>query len=299
MSQQILLEIRDLLACPKCFGDLEIDISKSLVKCLEDPAHAFPILDGIPSFVSKDEIPNKDAKWVFEYDKNAEMYDHLIKLYDEWLGINLEEEVRKMIKELSIIEPSRILDISTGTGNVIFRIKEVCPNVNLLFASTDLSLGMLKVAKRKFSTYDIKVPLFHCRVDRLPFADESFEVITHFGGINTFSDILAALKEWVRVLKPEGILLISDEGLSPAARKTQRGLEIVKANWLFGLSPPIEYLPPQVKDIKLWWIARDTFYAIICRKLSKAELALLRTDGTEDAQIKRIVEKLLLPKLRP
>jgi ubiquinone/menaquinone biosynthesis C-methylase UbiE len=106
----------------------------------------------------------------------------------------------------------------------------------------------------------------------LPFDDDSFDVVTHSGGINTFSDIPAALREWVRVLKPNGFLWIGDEGISPALRKTRRGAEIMKENKLFGLQPPLRHLPPQVKNISLQWLARDTFYTISCQKLSEEEL---------------------------
>jgi SAM-dependent methyltransferase len=166
----------------------------------------------------------------------------------------------------------RILDVSTGTGAVILELKKVYPDIACEFVGTDLSFGMLHVAQRKFASAGVEVPLVHTHVKKLPFENHSFDIVTHFGGINTFEDIPSALKEWVRVLKPEGVLVVADEGLSPSARKTQRGAEIVKANSLFGLRPPLEHLPHQVKNVELRWVARDTFYVITCQKLSEEEL---------------------------
>mgnify|MGYP001122904580 CR=1 FL=1 len=190
-----------------------------------------------------------------------------------WLGVDLRGEFRKVLEKILPVKDScRILDVSTGTGAAIFGIKDACPKILCEFFGTDLSMGMLRVAQKKFEMAGMEVPLFHSHVKALPFKDESFDIVTHFGGINTFKDIPAALEEWVRVLKPDGTLIVADEGLSPAARKTMRGAKIVKENLLFGLRPPIEHLPPYVKNVELRWVAKDTFYVISCQKLSEEEL---------------------------
>jgi ubiquinone/menaquinone biosynthesis C-methylase UbiE len=268
----------ELLQCPRCFANLNISVDGNFLVCKKEISHRFPILNGIPSFVKKEDVSSEDAKWIFEYDEMAERYDEAIKRYDEWLGVNLEEEFRGMIRCLPIKSSNLILDVSTGTGSVIFRIKECFPDLNLEFVGTDLSMGMLRVAQRKFAKANLQIPLFHSHVNNIPFKDESFDVVIHVGGINTFKNIPSALKEWVRVLKPEGFLLIADEGLSPTARKTRRGVKIVESNRLFGLKPPLAHLPPQLKKVQLWWIARDTFYVIMAQKLSSEELESLNTE---------------------
>lgn len=282
----------EFLRCPKCHAELNINKAETFVVCKRDSSHRFPIINGILSFVKREEIPPEDAKWVFEYDEMAERYDESIKVYDSWLGVNFAEEFRTVIKRIPIKPTQRVLDISTGTGAVFFSIKEVYPNVKIEAVGVDLSLGMLRVALGKFKHAGIKVPLFHAQVKELPFKDESFDIITHHGGINTFAGIPATLKEWTRVLKPEGTLLVSDEGLSPTARKTQRGLKIVEDNGLFGLQPPLEHLPPQLETVELRWIAKDTFYTITCQKLSREELNQLKTNGTEHTRIEEILKKL-------
>lgn len=44
--------------------------------------------------------------------------------------------------------------------------------------------------------------LFMGAAEHLPFRDEAFEVVFHFGGINFFSDKAAAIREMLRVAKP-------------------------------------------------------------------------------------------------
>lgn len=273
MKDTHLTKIQDILCCPKCHGKLETDITGSSLTCQSNPSHSYPIIDGIPSFVKREEILPDDAHWVFDYDETAEKYDEVVKFYDDWLGIDVKKEFIKAVEDVPIKHSSRILDMSTGTGNVIFILMELYPETDCIFAGVDLSIGMLRVSQRKFFEAQTTMPLLHAQVMQLPFDDNSFDVVTHSGGINTFSDISAALKEWVRVLKPDGFLWIGDEGISPALRKTRRGAEIMNRNKLFGLQPPLRHLPPQVKNINLRWLARDTFYKITCQKLSEEELS--------------------------
>lgn len=298
MDRLVFLKAAEFLQCPKCHAELDLNAAGTFITCKKDPSHRFLIIRGIPSFVKREEISPEDAKWVFEYDEMAERYDELIKKYDHWLGVNLDEEFRKVTERIPIKSSQRILDVSVGTGSVFLTIKDVYPSVDLKLVGVDLSIGMLRVARRKFEDACIDALLFHTQVKELPFKDKSFDIITHSGGINTFADIPTTLKEWVRVLKPEGTLFIADEGLSPTARKSQRGLKIVESNRLFGLQPPLEHLPPQLKNVELKWIAKDTFYTVTCQKLSREELNQLKTNGTEHTRIGEMVKAYLLKKAK-
>jgi ubiquinone/menaquinone biosynthesis C-methylase UbiE len=293
ISKRELLNGLEFLRCPKCHGDLDINSASILLICNKDSSHRFPVVEGIPSFVRREEISPEDAKWVFEYDEMAERYDEAVKEYDRWLGVSLQEEFREVTERIPVKPSQNVLDISTGTGAMFIRFNEVYSTFAAKLVGVDLSMGMLGVAHRKFEAAGIEALLLHAQVKELPLKDASFDLVTHSGGINTFSDTPATLKEWVRVLKPEGTLLIADEGLSPSARKTQRGVQIVEDNRLFGLLPPLEHLPPQLKNIELRWIARDTFYTITCQKLSIDELKQLKTNGTEQMHIKAMVAGML------
>jgi len=274
--KELFLKVEDIICCPNCSGDLELDLANNCLTCQIDPSHNFPILEGIPSLVKREEISPEDAEWVSEYDEKAEQYDEVIRREAERMGIDLTEEFSRILERVPVKPSCHILDVSTGTGALIFRIGQVFPDVSCKFVGVDLSIGMLRVAQRKFIKAKMEEPLFHSQVMKLPFKDGSFDIVTHFGGINTFRDIPTALKEWVRVLKSEGYLLVVDEGVSPALRKTRKGANLIKGNWLFGLQPPLEYLPPQVKNVELRWVVKDMFYAISCQKFSQEELRELQ-----------------------
>lgn len=252
------------LRCPKCSGNLRIDRENHNIHC--ESSHIFPIKEGIPHFVQREEISPEDANWVFDYDQRAETYDAGIDHYSEILGTNIKDEYLELATQLPIKEHQSILDVSVGTGNANLALQGVYPNIPLRLAGVDLSIGFLRVAQEKFRKAGIQSLLLHSQVHTIPFRDETFDIITHSGGINTFSDIPGTLKEWVRLLKPDGTLVFVDEGISPAVRKTARGEDIINWNKLFAAQPPLDHLPQNVKNIKLWWIVRGTFYVITCQK---------------------------------
>ncbi len=53
--------------------------------------------------------------------------------------------------------------------------------------------------------------LVHGSAEDLPFADNSFDVVFHSGGINFFSDKAKAISKIIRVAKPGTKILITDE----------------------------------------------------------------------------------------
>ena len=168
MKDTPIFRVWDILRCPKCLGKMEMDNSGSHLICEKDCSHIYPITDGIPSFVRREEISPEDAEWVFEYDETAEEYDEAVKLYSEWLGVDMKKEALKVLRDVPVKPSSRILDVSTGTGNVIFLLRELHPEIDIEFVGIDLSIGMLLVAQRKFSEADIAVPLYHTQVMKLP-----------------------------------------------------------------------------------------------------------------------------------
>lgn len=80
----------------------------------------------------------------------------------------MKKEALKVLRDVPVKPSSRILDVSTGTGNVIFLLRELHPEIDIEFVGIDLSIGMLLVAQRKFSEADIAVPLYHTQVMKLP-----------------------------------------------------------------------------------------------------------------------------------
>ena len=115
----------------------------------------------------------------------------------------------------------------------------------------------------------IRTPVRLIRGDgcRFPFADNSFDAVFHFGGINTFGDVHKGIAEIVRVAKPGAPVLISDEGMSLPRRSTFLGRTLAKVNSLDSIRPPLRHVPwAQVEDFQIHWVWREIFYVFRFRE---------------------------------
>ena len=241
------------------------EIEEATLTC--EKGHAWKVEEGIPLLVYPS-ISGEDAKWISDYDQMAENYDELVKQYDDWLGIDMMKERENIEQFIPIEGPSRIIDVSIGTAGNFMALANVYPKQMGRFNlhGLDVSRGMLKVAQKKMRERGFTFSLVHGSVFNIPYADDFFDIVVHSGGINTFSDIPKALKEMLRIARPGGIVLVSDEGVSPEVRATDRGKAIIEANSLFGATPPIDQVPDEAKDLEIEYIMNGTFYQMIFRK---------------------------------
>ena len=113
----------------------------------------------------------------------------------------------QFIRRLNIKQGMDILDIATGTGDVIIKICRKNKSVNGF--GFDCSHNMLEIAKNKSKKKKIEnVEYIHGYAEKLPFENNSVDIITISFGMRNFSNYEDALKEINRVLKPNGTLAI-------------------------------------------------------------------------------------------
>lgn len=108
-----------------------------------------------------------------------------------------------------------VLDIATGTGDVIFSIMDKRAEDIDSIQGMDLSVDMMSIAKQKAlkKTYNKKITFLEGDACKLPFEDQSFDVITISFGIRNVSDYKRALSEMKRVLKPTGKLIVLESSI--------------------------------------------------------------------------------------
>ncbi len=96
-----------------------------------------------------------------------------------------------------------ILDIAGGTGELGLTISAMLKGGKVVI--TDLSPGMLQVVVENAEKKGIKnIDIHACDACELPFDDNSFDSISCRLGFMFFPDMLMAIKEMARVLKPGG-----------------------------------------------------------------------------------------------
>lgn len=105
----------------------------------------------------------------------------------------------------------RILEVSPGPGVYQGPIRLAVGN-DAEFASVDLSLGMLRQCQKRNRA--LNVALLQANGSYLPFANESFDALFHFGSVNLYDDPGRALAEFVRVVRKGGIVCWGDERFS-------------------------------------------------------------------------------------
>jgi len=99
------------------------------------------------------------------------------------------------------VQPSHVLEIACGTG-VVTRALSKALGENSSIIATDLNQAMVEHAKEISTTYPVEWR--QADVMRLPFPDDSFDVVACQFSVMFFPDRIAAYKEIRRVLKPTG-----------------------------------------------------------------------------------------------
>ncbi len=115
---------------------------------------------------------------------------------------------RALIKEAGIAAGQKVLDVAAGTGEPSITIAEVVgPSGSV--TCTDAIAEMVRAAKSEARRRKLTNISFHqCTADSLPFDDNSFDAVVSRLGVMFFPDPLAALREMLRVTKPDGSLAL-------------------------------------------------------------------------------------------
>ncbi|MBC7395316.1 MULTISPECIES: bifunctional demethylmenaquinone methyltransferase/2-methoxy-6-polyprenyl-1,4-benzoquinol methylase UbiE [unclassified Variovorax] len=104
-------------------------------------------------------------------------------------------------------EGSKVLDIAGGTGDLALAFaKKVGATGEVVH--TDINEAMLRTGRDRLLDAGVALPTMVCDAEKLPFADNHFDVVTVAFGLRNMTHKDVALKEMNRVLKPRGKLLV-------------------------------------------------------------------------------------------
>lgn len=107
----------------------------------------------------------------------------------------------------------RALDLATGTGDLLAEIAR-SPRVNSA-VGLDMAQGMLDIASTKYAglIHAGKIELLRGDATKLPFSDESFNVVSIAFGIRNVANHMACINEMHRVLIRGGRLIVLEFSL--------------------------------------------------------------------------------------
>ncbi|MBS7658489.1 MAG: class I SAM-dependent methyltransferase [Candidatus Bathyarchaeia archaeon] len=130
-------------------------------------------------------------------------YNNEAKIYDK---LHFEEQINKylLMEKIVHLNEDVCLDCGCGTGLLI---KYLLNKVKFI-VGVDFSLRMLEEAKKKFKNKN-KVTLVLADINFLPFINNSFTKVFSFTVIDGKINSIKALKEFNRVVKHNGLTVIS------------------------------------------------------------------------------------------
>ncbi len=174
---------------------------------------AYPLVDGIlsvvhpPSLEGTDKAMNRRYRWL------APVYDVSERVLGQLLaGIDMQTGRRQIVELLGLTAGIRLLEVSPGPGVFQCMLRQSIGAEGEL-VSVDLSMPMLRECRRLQQWTGAH--LLRANAAYLPFADGTFDALFHFGGINLFNEPQRALGEFLRVVRPGGIVAYGDEGFAP------------------------------------------------------------------------------------
>ncbi|MGF1924946.1 MAG: bifunctional demethylmenaquinone methyltransferase/2-methoxy-6-polyprenyl-1,4-benzoquinol methylase UbiE [Bacteroidia bacterium] len=142
----------------------------------------------------------------------AEMFNNISGTYDflnHFLSLGIDIIWRKKaIKELKEINPQVILDVATGTGDFAFESISILNPSKII--GVDISEGMLAIADKKINERKL-AHVFSVQLgdsEGLKFEDNTFDAITVAFGVRNYENLEKGLADMLRVLKPNGKIVI-------------------------------------------------------------------------------------------
>jgi ubiquinone/menaquinone biosynthesis C-methylase UbiE len=142
---------------------------------------------------------------VWLYDLYASRYDGIVQMEDEDEQIHLAYPI---MKRLYPETQPMVLDVATGTGRMPLALVNH-PAFEGHVIGLDASRKMLEQAARKVreAGFEETTTFLWGDGQNLPFEDNSFDMVTCMEALEFMPQPEAGLKELVRVLRPDGLLL--------------------------------------------------------------------------------------------
>ena len=134
------------------------------------------------------------------------MFNAVAKNYDLMNSLASLGQVRRWRKEVRravVTRPAmRVLDVAAGTGASSIEVVRAGADV----VAVDFSEGMLEEGRRRHPEIDFR----QADAMNLPFEDNSFDAVTTSFGLRNIQDFDRALREFYRVLRPGGHLVVCE-----------------------------------------------------------------------------------------
>lgn len=134
----------------------------------------------------------------------ARRYD----LLNHLLSANIDRRWRSLVADKlrpALLDGTRTLDVACGTGDLALTLSEAGQTH---VTGLDFCRPMLEVAAQKSAGLKRPIPFIEADALSLPFAAETFDVVTIAFGLRNLASVEGGLRELFRVLRPGGLIAV-------------------------------------------------------------------------------------------
>ncbi len=141
-----------------------------------------------------------------------EMFSRISPKYDflnHFLSVNIDKIWRKLVakklKDVLDRQDAVVLDVACGTGDLSIELQT---KAAAKIIGTDFCRPMLEFAAEKNAKENVSIPYVEADALSLPFAERSFDAVTIAFGLRNLANWEDGLQELLRILKPNGKLVV-------------------------------------------------------------------------------------------
>lgn len=138
----------------------------------------------------------------------------------------------------------KVIDIGSGTGFIYETVKDILKYGD--FYMLDISKSMLMVSKDRHP----ECIYINGSALRLPFKNETFDLVILNSVLHHLPDIPSAMKEIYRILKHNGKVLINHEPNLRFSRNTVLWIHHILSMWFIKLASPIRWLKSIIANLR-------------------------------------------------
>lgn len=245
--------------CPVC-KDVVLNKKTDGLYC--GKGHFYPFFEGskVPVFDSDEAGRNE-----FNIEKAAEIHDNAMKWLFTTFDIDGAEFRNGMLARLKLEKGHKVLITSAGAGDDLPYLAKMIGKEGIIYAqdyASPMLMSAVDRSKDMFDLSDYNIEFSISDATKLPFPDDYFDAVYHFGGLNLFADIKQGMLEMDRVVKHGGRVVAGDEGLAPWLIETEFGKMLANNNPLYLCEVPLQHLPDSARDVNLSWVINNCFYLI-------------------------------------
>ncbi len=129
-------------------------------------------------------------------------------LMNDLMSVGMHRLWKKFTVDLANVKPGeKVLDVASGSGDLALAFAPLVGKNGQVW-QTDINEAMLRVGRDRLIDAGHLLPNALCDAEKLPFASESFNLVTVAFGLRNMTHKDHALAEMTRVLKPGGRLIV-------------------------------------------------------------------------------------------